>query len=893
MTMASNLRVWRLIPLLLFVVVFCPFADGKIIYVDDDGQANFDKIQAAIDDANDGDTVLVTPGTYTGEGNRDIDFKGKAITVRSTDPNNLEIVKETVINCQGSEENPHRGFQFVSGEGRDSILAGFKIINGFGSEIEIASSNWSMGGAVLCLNSSPTISGCVIERNFAGSGYGWGGGIYCFNSSAAIIKCIVQYNEADSGGGIFCKDGSIAVDQCMLNSNISNHLYGGGAGIYYLNSNAAITRSIIQHNTSSGEGGGIYCEGGSVVIDQCTLSSNLSGGGGGIYFYRGTGSVLNCLINRNKSFNRGGGILYFGKADVTISNCTVVRNLGGWVGGIAPRGSGTGKPIILTNCILWGNSYAGKCEFSTQVYQYAPMTLSYCCVQGWTPDRGGDGNFGDDPLLTADFHLQADSPCIDTGDPNTSLVQSATDIDGELRHAGEQVDIGCDEYIDLDDDILPDFWELTHFETTVNVEAGQNPDEDAWTNIQEYNQSSNPIFPPATFYVDALDGDDFWDGFSPVWDGQHGPKATIQAAINQASFYDHDLILLAPGTYTSEGNRDIDFAGKVITVKSENGLDNCIIDCQGFQDEPHRGFYFHSDENLNSVLQGVTIINGYATRGGGIFCENASPQILECAIANNIASEEGGGVQCEYSNPTITQCSIQKNSACNGGGVGVGTIHSTSSLLTMTNCLVTGNTAEFDGGGIFCSGKITLLNCTIFGNRARSYYGGGIYLGVGKISNSIFYGNMAGRMGNEISQGPHGAGGCRPDLVKFTHSVVGSDPNAFDIPSCYSGEWLYADPLFVNPGYWDPNGTPDDTIDDFWIDGDYHLKSQAGRWDTASEGWIVDDVTSPCIDAGGPNMPVGDEPMPNGGRINMGAYGGTEQASLSLSTVHAVGKIPP
>jgi hypothetical protein len=73
-------------------------------------------------------------------------------------------------------------------------------------------------------------------------------------------------------------------------------------------------------------------------------------------------------------------------------------------------------------------------------------------------------------------------------------------------------------------------------------------------------------------------------------------------------------------------------------------------------------------------------------------------------------------------------------------------------------------------------------------------------------------------------------------------------------------------------------------VDPFFADpnnGDYHLKSQADRWDPVSESWIMDDVTSPCIDAGDPNSPVGDEPEPNGGRINMGAYCGTAEASKS------------
>ncbi|UCG55609.1 MAG: hypothetical protein JSU70_12155, partial [Phycisphaerales bacterium] len=63
--------------------------------------------------------------------------------------------------------------------------------------------------------------------------------------------------------------------------------------------------------------------------------------------------------------------------------------------------------------------------------------------------------------------------------------------------------------------------------------------------------------------------------------------------------------------------------------------------------------------------------------------------------------------------------------------------------------------------------------------------------------------------------------------------------------------------------------------------GDYHLKSQAGRWDPSTRTWVVDDVTSPCIDAGDINTAVGSEPFPSGGIINMGAYGGTAEASKS------------
>jgi hypothetical protein len=83
-------------------------------------------------------------------------------------------------------------------------------------------------------------------------------------------------------------------------------------------------------------------------------------------------------------------------------------------------------------------------------------------------------------------------------------------------------------------------------------------------------------------------------------------------------------------------------------------------------------------------------------------------------------------------------------------------------------------------------------------------------------------------------------------------------------------------------GGWDGAGNLD--VDPLLADAvnhDYHLKSQAGRWDPATESWVADDVTSPCIDAGNPSTSYSKEPSPNGKRVDMGAYGGTAQASKS------------
>ena len=98
-------------------------------------------------------------------------------------------------------------------------------------------------------------------------------------------------------------------------------------------------------------------------------------------------------------------------------------------------------------------------------------------------------------------------------------------------------------------------------------------------------------------------------------------------------------------------------------------------------------------------------------------------------------------------------------------------------------------------------------------------------------------------------------------------------------------------PCFVEAGHWDQNGTPEVPEDDFWVNGDYHLKSEGWRWDANGIPiWRHDEVTSRCIDAGNPGSPLGDEPLTvvidpshqfgSNVRINMGAYGGTAQASM-------------
>ncbi|GAF78494.1 unnamed protein product, partial [marine sediment metagenome] len=120
---------------------------ARTITVDDDGPADFNNIQAAINDANDGDTVIVADGIYTGTGNRDIDFLGKAITVKSKNG-----AANCIIDCHADSNDPHQAFIFQSGEKPDSVLAGFTVTGSFSEEV------------ITCYkNCSPRIVNCLFR----------------------------------------------------------------------------------------------------------------------------------------------------------------------------------------------------------------------------------------------------------------------------------------------------------------------------------------------------------------------------------------------------------------------------------------------------------------------------------------------------------------------------------------------------------------------------------------------------------------------------------------------------------------------------------------------------------------------------------------------------------
>ncbi|MCP4771839.1 MAG: hypothetical protein GY879_10575, partial [Planctomycetes bacterium] len=182
---------------------------------------------------------------------------------------------------------------------------------------------------------------------------------------------------------------------------------------------------------------------------------------------------------------------------------------------------------------------------------------------------------------------------------------------------------------------------------------------------------------------------------------------TIQAGIDGSS--NGDAVIVRDGTYVE----NIDFNGKAITLKSENGPATTIID----GNQAGSVVTIANGEGSDSVFEGFTVTNGNDIFGGGALCYNSSPTLENCIFTSNTANDGGGGMQCTVSSPTLTNCTFADNTATRyGGGMQCGS----SSAPTLTNCTFTNNTAGIGGGGMLCNehSSPTLTNCILWDNHA-------------------------------------------------------------------------------------------------------------------------------------------------------------------------------
>lgn len=365
-------------------------------------------IQAGIDVAVDGDTVLVGDGTYTGEGNRDIDFCGKAIVVMSE--NGPDV---TIIDCQADSTDPHRGFYFHRFEDANSVVQGFMITHGCASR----------GGGIYCGEfCSPTIVGNTIMENRAVGQHGRGGGISCHDSST-IAHNMIAANMADNeGGGIYCSSASPTITG---NTVIGNMALDDGGGIHCSYCSPIIQRNIFTQNTAYDKGGGFSCWNSSSTIECNVITGNIAyQRGGGVFCLSGSSTIAGNILAGNAA--EYGGALYSLDSSLIIAGNTLTMNQAFTSGG-AICCYGTQNPPTIANCILWHDL-----PEEIPVFPGAPIVI-YCDVEGGWP---GVGNIDVDPRFVLserqDFRLLWQSPCIDAGHPNPSY----NDPDGTRSDIG-------------------------------------------------------------------------------------------------------------------------------------------------------------------------------------------------------------------------------------------------------------------------------------------------------------------------------------------------------------------------------------------------------------------------------------------------------------------------
>jgi len=290
---------------------------------------------------------------------------------------------------------------------------------------------------------------------------------------------------------------------------------------------------------------------------------------------------------------------------------------------------------------------------------------------------------------------------------------------------------------------------------------------------------------------------------------------------------------------------------------------------------PHHGGAGMYNALSSPILIDCTFSNNSAeTVGGSIRNFNSNLVLTTCAFNHNFAAEYGAGIDNEESIVELNKCVFTKNSTAIGGGAGLANGYRSKTVLN--NCIFSGNYSPDYEVLLNWGGQLTVTNCTFVGNRSGTYTlscgGSREHQGSTYIISCIFYDGK-----REIFNGTNSV-----VIIKYC-DVQGGRSAVYDF--CEGVVWgegnIDEDPCFILSGYWDDNDTTDELWDDIWLNGGYHLKSQAGRWDPNTQTWVKDDVTSPCIDAGDPMSPIDLEPFPNGGRINMGAYGGTLEASKS------------
>jgi len=390
------MRAWIL--MVAALLCSCISAVATSYVVAPDGSGDFPTIQAAIDAAVDGDIILLSDGTFTGNGNRDLDYLGKAIALQSQSGNSGTCV----IDCQGSAADPHRAVRFVSGEPAGAMLIGVTITGGHVFDPEY-------GSAFRCSNgSAPTIRCCDVSDNHGTAVYA---DLHC---SLVFSDCRFTGNDGGPAGAIFINEGGLSISGCDF---IANEAEWRAAAIFALATDAELASCQFIGNVTREASAVEFNGGGEISISDCLFRDNActANGGAVVFWICGPNVLERCTFAGNTAAS-GCAAVYARKVVATYArNCTF------W-GNACPDGTifADSYTFVLENCLL-----AGATEGPAVSSPDDCAELSCCDLHG---NAGGDwvgaiadqygiqGNISADPLLcdpaNGDFHLDSASPCV-------------------------------------------------------------------------------------------------------------------------------------------------------------------------------------------------------------------------------------------------------------------------------------------------------------------------------------------------------------------------------------------------------------------------------------------------------------------------------------------------